>query len=150
MICENISTANGRLLFGGRDTVELAEKYGTPLYLMDERRLRHNCRVYKENMDRHFASALPLYASKALSCKRMYEIVAAEGLGTDVVSPGELYLAKAAGFPMEKVFFHGNAKTDADIAFAMDCGVGYFIIDNMDAVSYTHLEYGRPPCPLGS
>ncbi len=132
MICDNISTANGHLLFGGRDTVELAGKYGTPLYLMDERRVRRNCRVYKENMDKHFSSALPLYASKALSCKRLYEIVAQEGLGTDVVSPGELYLAKEAGFPMEKVFFHGNAKTDADIAFAMDCGVGFFIIDNMD------------------
>ena len=132
MICDNITSTNGHLRFAGRDTVELAERYGTPLYLMDEGRIRHNCRVYRENMDRLFPAALPLYASKALSCKRLYEIVAEEGLGTDVVSPGELYLARSAGFPMEKVFFHGNAKTDADIAFAMDCGVGYFIIDNPD------------------
>ena len=132
MICSNIGQAGGRLTFAGRDTVALAEQYGTPLYLMDEQRIRHNCRVYKENMDRHFTRALPLYASKALACRRLYEIVAEEGLGTDVVSPGELYLAKSAGFPMERVFFHGNAKTDADIAFAMDCGVGYFIIDNPD------------------
>ena len=132
MICDNITSANGHLRFAGRDTVELAERYGTPLYLMDEGRIRHNCRVYRENMDRLFPAALPLYASKALSCKRLYEIVAEEGLGADVVSPGELYLARSAGFPMEKVFFHGNAKTDADIAFAMDCGVGYFIIDNPD------------------
>ena len=132
MICSNITAENGRLFFAGRDAAALAEKYGTPLYLMDEGRLRHNCRVYREAMDRSFASALPLYASKALSCRRLYEIVAEEGLGADVVSPGELYLAKTAGFPMEKVFFHGNAKTDADIAFAMDCGAGYFIIDNLD------------------
>lgn len=132
MICDNITSANGHLRFAGRDTVELAERYGTPLYLMDEGRIRHNCRVYRENMDRLFPAALPLYASKALSCKRLYEIVAEEGLGADVVSPGELYLARSAGFPMEKVFFHGNAKTDADIAFAIDCGVGYFIIDNPD------------------
>ena len=132
MICDNITSANGHLRFAGRDTVELAERYGTPLYLMDEGRIRRNCRVYRENMDRLFPAALPLYASKALSCKRLYEIVAEEGLGADVVSPGELYLARSAGFPMEKVFFHGNAKTDADIAFAMDCGVGYFIIDNPD------------------
>ena len=142
MICSNLGTANGRLTFAGRDTVALAEKYGTPLYLMDEQRIRHNCRVYKENMDRHFARALPLYASKALSCKRLYEIVAEEGLGTDVVSPGELYLARSAGFPMDKVFFHGNAKTDADIRFAMDCGVGYFVVDNPDELLAVDREAG--------
>ena len=90
MICDNITSANGHLRFAGRDTVELAERYGTPLYLMDEQRIRHNCRVYRENMDRLFPAALPLYASKALSCKRLYEIVAEEGLGADVVSPGEV------------------------------------------------------------
>jgi len=132
MICENISVANGHLCFGGRDTVELAKKYGTPLYLMDEQRLRHNCRIYTENMKKYFPAALPLYASKALSCKRMYEIVAEEGMGTDVVSAGELYLAKLADFPMEKVYFHGNAKTDEEIRFAVACGVGHFVVDNMD------------------
>ena len=142
MICSNLGTAGGHLTFAGRDTVELAEKYGTPLYLMDEQRIRHNCRVYKENMDRHFTRALPLYASKALSCKRLYEIVAEEGLGTDVVSPGELYLARSAGFPMDRVFFHGNAKTDADIRFAMDCGVGYFVVDNPDELAAVSREAG--------
>ena len=135
MICENLSTRDGHLTFAGRDTVELAGKYGTPLYLMDEQRLRHNCRVYTENMARCFADALPLYASKALSCKRMYEIVAEEGMGADVVSAGELYLAKSANFPMEKVYFHGNSKTDDDIRFAMDCGVGCFIVDNPDELA---------------
>ena len=135
MICENLSTRDGRLTFAGRDTVELAGKYGTPLYLMDEQRLRHNCRVYTENMARCFSDALPLYASKALSCKRMYEIVAEEGMGADVVSAGELYLAKSANFPMEKVYFHGNSKTDDDIRFAMDCGVGCFIVDNPDELA---------------
>ena len=132
MICENISVVNGHLHFGGRDTVELAKKHGTPLYLMDEQRVRHNCRVYTENMNKYFPAAMPLFASKALSCKRIYEIVAEEGMGTDVVSAGELYMAKLANFPMEKVYFHGNAKTDADICFAMDCGVGHFIVDNYD------------------
>lgn len=135
MICENLSIRDGHLAFAGRDTVELAGKYGTPLYLMDEQRLRHNCRVYTEHMARCFRDAMPLYASKALSCKRMYEIVAEEGMGTDVVSAGELYLAKSAGFPMEKVYFHGNSKTDADICYAMDCGVGCFIVDNPDELA---------------
>ena len=135
MICSNISQQGAHLTFGGRDTVELAEKYGTPLYLLDEQRLRHNCRVYTENMGRYFTCALPLYASKALSCKRLYEIVAEEGMGTDVVSAGELYMAKCANFPMDKVFFHGNAKTDSDICFALDCGVGYFVVDNPDELA---------------
>ena len=135
MICDNISQNGAHLTFGGRDTVALVEKYGTPLYLMDEQRLRHNCRVYTENMGKYFARALPLYASKALSCRRLYEIVAEESMGTDVVSAGELYMAKSAGFPMDKVFFHGNAKTDSDIRFALSCGVGYFVVDNPDELS---------------
>ena len=84
MICDNITAAAGRLRFAGRDAGELARQYGTPLYLMDEGRLRQNCRVYRESMSAHFSRALPLYASKALSCRRVYEIVAEEGLGADV------------------------------------------------------------------
>lgn len=132
MICHNITACGGRLRFAGRDAGELAQKYGTPLYLMDERRLRQNCRVYRESMAAGFDRALPLYASKALACKRVYEIAAEEGLGADVVSAGEIALAKSAAFPMEKVFFHGSAKTDAEIGYAMDCGVGYFIIDSLE------------------
>ncbi len=132
MICHNITACGGRLRFAGRDAGELARKYGTPLYLMDERRLRQNCRVYRESMAAGFGRALPLYASKALACKRIYEIAAEEGLGADVVSAGEIALAKSAAFPMEKVFFHGSAKTDAEIGYAMDCGVGYFIIDSLE------------------
>ena len=130
MICDNITAAAGRLRFAGRDAGELARQYGTPLYLMDEGRLRQNCRVYRESMSAHFSRAMPLYASKALSCRRVYEIVAEEGLGADVVSAGEIAMAKSAGFPMEKVFFHGSAKTDEEIACAMDSGVGVFILDN--------------------
>lgn len=130
MICDNITAAGGRLYFAGRDTGELARKYGTPLYLMDERRLRQNCRTYREGMAAAFSAALPLYASKALACKRLYEIAAEEGLGADVVSAGEIALARSAGFPMERVFFHGSAKTDSEIAFALDSGVGCFILDS--------------------
>lgn len=132
MICDNISVRDGRLHFAGQDTVLLAEKYGTPLYLLDEDRVRHNCKVYKEAMDKSFSSTLPLYASKALSCKALYQIAAQEGLGVDVVSAGELGIAHAAGFPMERVFFHGCSKTDEEIAYGISLGVGYFIIDGLD------------------
>ncbi len=123
----------GHLTMAGRDTVELAGKYGTPLYLMDQARIRERCREYLCAMREHFGrNALPLYASKALCCKELYRIVAEEGLGCDVVSPGELYTAHAAGFPMEKAYFHGNNKTDADVRCAMDLGIGHFVADNRE------------------
>ena len=134
MICENIGVnKDGHLTFAGQDTTVLAQKYGTPLYLMDEDRIRHNCRVYKTAMtDSCGNGSFPSYAGKAACFKRIYEIMCEENMSVDLVSPGEIYTAYKAGFPMENAFFHGNNKTDADIAFAMDCGVGYIVIDGMD------------------
>ena len=136
MICENLSVnSEGILTFGGADTVEMIKKYGSPLYLMDEQRLRHNCRIYVDSMKKYFGEdAMPLYASKANSFKQIYRIVASEGMGTDVVSSGELYTAKQAGFPLEKAYFHSNNKTDADIEYAIDCGIGYFVADNEEEI----------------
>lgn len=131
MICENLSVQNGVLYFGGAKTTDLVKKYGSPLYAMDEARIRHNCRTYAQAMKTYFGeNALPLYASKAASFKRIYTICAQEGMGTDVVSMGEIYTASQAGFPMEKAYFHSNGKTDEDVRFAMDHGVGYFVVDN--------------------
>ena len=121
----------GHLTVGGVDTTYLADKYGTPLYVMDEDKLRDNCRVYRENLKEQFgAGSIPLFAGKALCFKGMYRILEEEGLSADVVSPGELYTAMAAGFPPERLYFHGNNKTDEDIRYGVDCGVGYFIVDN--------------------
>lgn len=137
MICSNLGiNPSGHLTFGGRDTAELAKKYGTPLYLMDERRIRENCRVYTNAFRKHFGeNALPLYAGKAACFKRIYTVVASEGLGIDVVSPGEIHTACLAGFPMEKAYFHGSNKADADIAFAMEKGVGTFVVDGPDELA---------------
>ncbi len=134
MICENIGVnGKGHLTFAGQDTVELAAKYATPLYLMDEDRIRHNCRVYKQAMASYFGEgSFPIYASKAACFKRMYVIMQEEGLGVDVVSVGEIYTAYCAGFDMEKVYFHSNNKTEYDIAFAMEHGVGCFVADNLE------------------
>ncbi len=124
---------NGHLYFAGMDTVELAKKYATPLMLLDENRIRERCRLYINAMKKHMGeSARPLLASKALCFKGIYKIAAEEGMCTDIVSPGELYIAKSAGFPLENAYFHGNNKTDADIEFAIDCGIGYFIVDNKE------------------
>ena len=145
MISENIGTnSSGRLTFAGRDTVELCEKYGTPLMLMDEERIRENCRVYKSAMSEFMGGeSRPLFAGKSCCFRHLYRIMAEEGMCADIVSPGELYTANSAGFPMERAFFHGNNKTDADIAYAMDCGMGHFIVDNEDELYAVAAEAGR-------
>ena len=132
-ISDNISSSGSRLLFAGQDTVRLAEKYGTPLYLYDEERIRHNCRTYLEAVREGFGDdAKVMYASKAASFKQLYRIVKEEGLGVDVVSCGEIYTAHLAGFPLEKAYFHSNNKTDEDIDFAISHGVGCFVVDNAE------------------
>lgn len=136
-ICDNISVSeNGHLLFAGQDTVELAQKYGTALYLMDEEKIRSNCRTYLTALEKAFGKGKShaLYASKAASFKRMYEIMKEEGMGIDVVSCGEIYTAVKAGFPMENAYFHSNNKTDEDIEYAIKNGVGCFVADNEEEI----------------
>ena len=132
MISENITRdGRGALCFAGQSIEKLAEQYGTPLYLMDEQRIRDNCRMYKRALADGFGSAaLPLYAGKACAFKAMYRIMAEEGMGVDAVSRGEIHTALAAGFPAERIWFHGDGKTDDDIRYALEHGVGHFVVDN--------------------
>lgn len=133
LICENITQCDGSLFFGGQKVSDLAKRYGTPLYLMDEDKIRLNCNAYKKAVREVLGEkAQILYASKAASFKRIYEIMKDEDMGVDVVSSGEIMTAKKADFPLEKAFFHSNNKTDDDISFAIDCGVGYFVVDNKE------------------
>ncbi len=145
MICDNLSiNEKGNLCFAGHDTTELAEKYGTPAYIMDEQKIREKCRIYKNAMTEYFGGAsMPLFASKSLCFKRIYEIMREEGMGIDVVSPGELYTAVSAGFDVKNAYFHGNNKTDCDIAFAMDNGIGCFVCDNADELDAIDREAGK-------
>ena len=123
----------GHLTIGGLDTIDLAREFGTPAYIIDEDVIRQNMRTYLSAAEENFGvGALPLFASKSLCFKEIYKIAAEEGLGIDCVSGGELYTARAAGFPAEKIYFHGNNKTDRDISDAMDMGVGRFVVDNFD------------------
>ena len=144
-ICENISVNEaGNIAFAGQDTLALAEKYSTPLYLIDEDKLRKNCRIYVDAFRKHFpAGSLPLYASKASSFKQIYRIVQDEKMGIDVVSCGEILTAAEAGFDMSKAYFHSNNKTDADISYAMEHGVGHFVVDNVEEIYAIEKEAAR-------
>ena len=129
---QNLSiNSENHLAIGQHDTVELAKKFGTPLYVLDEDLMRDNCRAYKNAIDTYYdGHGLILFASKALCTMYTGRLVAEEGLGADVVSGGELYTLYKAGFPMEKVFFHGNNKTPDEIELALNCGVGHIVVDN--------------------
>ncbi len=145
MLSDNISRApDGTLRFAGQSVPELATRYGTPLYLMDEARIRHNCRMYTETFQECFGeNALPLYAGKAASFRAVCRIAGEEGMGIDAVSPGEIHTALSAGFPAEKIFFHGDGKTDDDIRYGVEQRVGYFIVDNPDELQQLAKEAER-------
>ena len=131
-ICENLSrNEKGELCLSGVSLDSLAREYGTPLYLYDEERIRERCRTYLGAVAEAFGTrGKVLYASKAASFRRLYEIMKEEGMGIDVVSSGEIYTALRAEYPLGKAYFHSNNKTDEDIAYAIDSGVGYFVVDN--------------------
>lgn len=133
MLHENLTiNEKGHLCIAGADTVELAEKYKTPLMVMDDSRIRRNFRIYKNAMEKHFGKgSFPAFASKAFSCKYIYRVAKEEGVGIDIVSSGELYTALEVGFDVSKSFFHGNNKTDFDIEYGINNGVGHFVVDNM-------------------
>jgi diaminopimelate decarboxylase len=120
------------LTIGGCDCVDLVQQYGTPLYVMDESVIRSNMRMYKNAMDKYYGGkGLVLYASKAFCTMATCKIAQQEGLGLDVVSGGELYTALRAGFPMNKVYFHGNNKTPVELHEAIDAGIGRIVVDNL-------------------
>lgn len=114
------------------DTVELAEEFGTPLYVLDEDLMRKNCRDYKRALDKYYdTNGLVLFASKSLCTMYTSRLVCEEGLGADAVSGGELYTLSKSGFDMSKVFFHGNNKTLSEIELALSLSVGHIVVDNI-------------------
>lgn len=124
--------SKGHLTIGGVDSIELAKKYGTPMYAIDEDAVRNNCALFRESINEHYdGNGLCVYASKAFCCKEICRVIAEENCGLDVVSGGEIYTALKAGFPMDRVFFHGNNKTYDEIKFALDSKVGRIIVDNL-------------------
>ncbi len=120
----------GRLVIGGCSTLDLAEEYGTPVYVLDEATLRNRCRSYRTEFERRCPGAQVLYASKAYINPALARIFHEEGLGLDVVSGGELAVADAAKFPLDRVYFHGNNKTPDELAYAVQQGIGRVVVDS--------------------
>ena len=123
-------SSQGHLIIGGCDTVELAAKFGTPLYLFDEFSLRSKCREFKAEFSQRYADTTVIYACKAFINGALALILNQEGLGLDVVSAGELGIAKSAGFPLDRVYFHGNNKSAEEIRLALEWHIGRIVVDN--------------------
>lgn len=123
----------GHLSIGGCDALELAESYGTPLYVLDEATFRAQCRLYRAALARHYPGPGSVhYAGKALLNTAVAQLAAGEGLGLDVVSGGELFVALRAGVPAEQIHLHGNAKPRAELEQALAAGVGKIMVDTLD------------------
>lgn len=144
--CLNVNK-EGHLTIGGVDTLALAQKYGTPLYVLDESVIRDNCRKYIDAFKKYYGgNGLPSYASKALCCKELCRIMKDENMGLDVVSGGELYTALSAGFPADRIHFHGNNKTANEIKMCLENGVGKIVVDNLaelELIDTMSKEYGK-------
>ncbi|NLX61962.1 MAG: diaminopimelate decarboxylase [Tissierellia bacterium] len=136
----------GNFIFGGCDTVELAKKYGTPLYVVNEDYILDRINEIKRDFLEKYANTMAVYASKAFLTKEMARIIKREGLGMDVVSGGELYTAIKVDFPMDKIIFHGNNKTLDEIEMAVANNVGRIVVDSMyelDLIENTAKKYHK-------
>lgn len=126
----NVKIENNVLVIGEVNTVQLAKEYGTPLYVIDEAFVRTKCKRYLSAFKVHENGNRVAYAGKAFLTLAMCKLIKEEGLCLDVVSGGELYTALKSGFPLEKVYFHGNNKTLEEIELGIKNGVGKFVVDN--------------------
>ena len=144
MICENLKSEGGFLRFADRDLAVLAERFGTPLYLMDADRIRERCRMYMKAVSTCFPpGSKVVYASKAASFKYMYRIMRQEGMCVDVVSNGEIATAKSVCYDMKNAYYHSNVKTDEEIAYAIESGVGTFVVDSLEELEAINNYFKR-------
>ena len=125
----------GNFMFHGVDVTDLAREYGTPLYVMSEDEIVRRVREVRRCFDERYERCSAFFASKSFLTKDMLRILMREGMGLDVVSGGELFLAREMGFPPEKIAFHGNSKTEREIASGLDYGVGKFVCDSQGEIA---------------
>jgi diaminopimelate decarboxylase len=134
---------NDHLLIGGCDVVGLAQEFGTPLYVFDEATLHQRCAEYRQEFGSRYPNSAVIYACKAFINRSLAQILKEEGLGLDVVSAGELAIAKSVDFPLDRVYFHGNNKTREELELALEGGVGRIVVDNLYELSLLNEVAGR-------
>src|SRR6266487_5566778 len=125
---------DGELAIGGVGVRDLAERFGTPAYVVDEAGLRNQASRFKDGLAARHPDSEVVFASKSLPCLAVYKLFAAAGLSIDVAGAGELVMALAAGVPPERMYLHGNAKTTAELTMALDAGVATVVVDNFDDI----------------
>jgi diaminopimelate decarboxylase len=126
---------DGHLTIAGCDTVELAREFGTPLYVFDEETLRHKCREFQSEFRRHHPDTAVSYAGKAYLGRALAALLAEVGMNLEVVSGGELAIARSVDFPAERISFHGNNKSEGELREALACGIGRVVVDNFHELS---------------
>lgn len=124
----------GHLNIGGADTVDLARRFGTPLYVLDEEYVRRVCRAFLRALNDDYGEGTVAYASKAFSAKAIYKIVGEENMSVDVVSMGEMATALSSGFNPHKMYFHGNNKLVSELEYAIKHGIGTIVVDNLEEI----------------
>ena len=126
---------DGHLTIAGCDMVELAREFGTPLYVFDEETLRHKCREFRSEFRSRHPDAAVSYAAKAYLGRALAALLAEEGMNLEVVSGGELAIARSVDFPAERISFHGNNKSEGELREALACGIGRVAVDNFHELS---------------
>jgi diaminopimelate decarboxylase len=127
-------TPDGELVIGGVGVAGLAERFGTPAYIVDEAGLRNQARRLRDGLAARHPDSEVVFASKSFPCLAAYQLMKAEGLAIDVAGAGELVMALAAGVPPERLYLHGNAKTTAELTMALEAGVRTVVVDNFDDI----------------
>lgn len=127
--------SNNHLHIGGIDSIDLIEKYGTPLFVYDVKKIRENARAFVRTFEESGIPFQVAYASKAFSSIAMLQVAKQEKLSLDVVSQGELHTALEAGFPVEKIHMHGNNKSEDELKMAIESGIGCIVVDNFYEIS---------------
>lgn len=130
MVSTDTVNEKGHLVLGGIDSLELAKTYGTPLFVYDLSLIRERARAFIQTFKEQNVPAQVAYASKAFSSVAMYQVMKQENLSLDVVSSGELYTAIKAGFPVERIHFHGNNKSKEELLLAIEHNIGCIVVDN--------------------
>ncbi len=134
----------GHLEIAGRDVVELADRFGTPAYVYAEDDMRGRAQEYLRAFEARTEAFEVVYASKSLPCTAAYRVMRDEGLSVDVASGGELHMALAAGFDPGRIHLHGNNKSEAELRYAFDTGVGHLILDSFDEIELADRMLDRP------